>query len=484
MAGLVVACGTRPESPPEPEPEAQASPDCRLVPEPAESPGEVRVGLLDEIDVGRLLDEIDVGHAPRPTNPGERLLFRHLYETLIRVDCRGVVRPGLAESWSTRDEGATWAFTLRDDARFWDGSSVTATDVAASWARGDGDWFAFAAGIDSITVGDTRTLAVHLGEPGRDVPRVLASPEFAVARRFEDWYWPLGSAVDRIETDSRGGVNSYPESPALGPSVRFLSVPGADARDMLESSYDVLVTADPTAVDYAATLSEDIALPLPWDRTYVLLSTTRVKELRSGIQLGPLPGTVLGSMARNAVRVDARAYADSSWWTDLGGCGSLAPEPGGLPRIPPGAYQTEGPRRVVFRQGDPVARELAERVVALSADDSDGSGDAAALASAIPELSQGTRRTVSTSLTGDEFESTLRYGNDFAYVLSVPRKALDPCFSARRLARSAEWLAVQELELSSMLIPLVDTRSHVIAGVELVGLSVDWDGTVLIENAR
>ena len=48
---------------------------------------------------------VEAIHAPWPRNSGERLLFDHLYETLITVDCLGQVQSGLAESWSRGDGG-------------------------------------------------------------------------------------------------------------------------------------------------------------------------------------------------------------------------------------------------------------------------------------------------------------------------------------------------------------------------------------------
>ena len=68
------------------------------------------------------------------------MLFRQLYETLVRVDCHGRVRPGLAASWRLDANGRTWIVTLRENARFSDGAPVTAADVRASWTRdGSGD---------------------------------------------------------------------------------------------------------------------------------------------------------------------------------------------------------------------------------------------------------------------------------------------------------------------------------------------------------
>src|SRR5262245_23722594 len=77
--------------------------DCRLIPgqEEQPEPGE-------PIATVALGEQVNPANAPHPSNPSERLLFRQLYEALVRVDCDGVVRPGLAASWQTDASGRTW----------------------------------------------------------------------------------------------------------------------------------------------------------------------------------------------------------------------------------------------------------------------------------------------------------------------------------------------------------------------------------------
>src|SRR5881628_1191196 len=76
---------------------------------------------------------VDPAHAPIPVTTAERVLFRQLYETLLRVDCEGHLHPALAASWSSSDGGRTWTVTLADGAIFWDGVPVSARDVLAAW---------------------------------------------------------------------------------------------------------------------------------------------------------------------------------------------------------------------------------------------------------------------------------------------------------------------------------------------------------------
>jgi peptide/nickel transport system substrate-binding protein len=58
-----------------------------------------------------------------------------MYSRLLRANPdRSKVGPGLAESWQISDDGLTYTFHLRE-AKFSDGSSITAEDVAFSWNR-------------------------------------------------------------------------------------------------------------------------------------------------------------------------------------------------------------------------------------------------------------------------------------------------------------------------------------------------------------
>src|SRR5262245_30841033 len=122
-----------PPTPPTPPPPGSAADECALTAAPGEPVA--TVGLHQRIDAS---------HAPHPSNDSERLVFRQLYETLVSVDCMGRARPGLASSWrldgnsNGGSDGRMWIVTLRPDARFSDGSPVTAADVRAAWIGGSG----------------------------------------------------------------------------------------------------------------------------------------------------------------------------------------------------------------------------------------------------------------------------------------------------------------------------------------------------------
>ena len=60
-------------------------------------------------------------------------LLRDLREGLVTYDAAGEPAPGVAESWSVSDDGLTWRFRLRADARWSNGEAVTAEDFVRAW---------------------------------------------------------------------------------------------------------------------------------------------------------------------------------------------------------------------------------------------------------------------------------------------------------------------------------------------------------------
>src|SRR5688572_1706478 len=90
----------------------------------------------DPVTMVGLTDAVDPSHAPIPNNDSERLLFRQVYDTLVRIGCDRSVQPGLAVAWQLDSTGTAWNLTVRSDARFSDGTPVTAHHVIAGWTRG------------------------------------------------------------------------------------------------------------------------------------------------------------------------------------------------------------------------------------------------------------------------------------------------------------------------------------------------------------
>lgn len=473
---LAAACAAAPE----PSAGPGARPECELIPGPAWG------GVLDVYAPGG----IRMAVAPVPTTPAERIAFRHLYETLLRVDCTGTRHPGLAESWTSERGGRTWRLTIRAGATFWDGTRVRAEDLIASWAArpssGHGtpvdasaapERSRFRAAVAASTEAvDERTLRIELDRPSAVPPAWLADPALAVVAQRPTGAWPVGTGSWRLHPDAllpadgRGSssadrIVAWPEGWTPGdrrPVLHFLADSNRDPREILDAGEDLVVTDDPAVLAYAATLPSVRILPLPWDRTYVLLS-------ESGAPAREADGAdqaLREVLARDAVRADARPSVLSGG-TEAGtgpgpACESVAAPvasgPGGKPPAPPPAGEGG---RIVYPRGDATARDLAERLVALAAS---GPGPAVPVwVTHLPRVAEG--------LSDAAFAEALRRRSGTAFVFPQPSESALPC--AFLIGSGPGW----------MLRPLVDGRSHLIAGDDIAGLALDGDDTLLLFGA-
>src|SRR3989449_1730724 len=179
-----------------------------------------------------LTEPVDPRHAPIARNDAERIVFRHLYETPVRVDCQGNVLPELTEKWVRDDDGRRWTFRLRDGAHYWDGAPVTAQDVV------------YGKGGVGYTLGalDPRVVTVALAKPREDAPAVLGDARLAVAKAAPDSSWPIGpgrywatsgtTTPQEIRAHSEHGdtlvFRLAPPAPPAHPA-------SGDARDLLDA---------------------------------------------------------------------------------------------------------------------------------------------------------------------------------------------------------------------------------------------------------
>ena len=321
-----------------------------------------------------LTDSVDPTHAPVPRNDAERLVFRQLYETLVRFDCEGRAVPALAESWTSSDGGRRWAFTLRADAQFWDGAPVTPRDVVVG--KGGAGY--------TLTPIDARIVGVWLARGSGDVPAFLADPALAVTKAAPGGDWPIGTGRYWVT-----GANATPQeirahSPA-GDTLLFRQASGKDSRDLLDAGVDLLVTRDRSVTDYAVTQPAFSVVDLPWDRIYVFAAAEP-------------PATRLDGLEQ-AVRGEARRpQGGSFWWEELQACG---PAPAAAPA-------PSSTRRIAYVRGDPAARDLAGRIAALGGGTAQGLGPS-------------------------DFARSLAAGTAAGYVLALPRAVPDACRAARDL---------------------------------------------------
>lgn len=69
------------------------------------------------------------------TGQPEGRIARAIFQGLTLIDKSGKPQPGVAESWDISEDGKTYTFHLRPDAKWSDGKPVTAHDFVRSWER-------------------------------------------------------------------------------------------------------------------------------------------------------------------------------------------------------------------------------------------------------------------------------------------------------------------------------------------------------------
>ena len=426
------------------------STDCALIAEAGEPVATVAVS-----------NAINPSNAPHPTNDSERLVFRQLYETLVRTDCDGRVRPGLAASWHLDPNGRTWIVTLRENARFSDGTPVTPSDVQASWTDSTGGELrpSVSGRVQSVAVVGDRTLAIVLRSQRVDVPLALAHPDLAIAKSIAGSQWPLGTRSSRIATEGHAATASAATVITVDrdslPAIRFFVAAG-DARDLLDQGVDLLLTRDPATLEYAATLPQFRSVPLAWQRTRVLLAPGRS---RSAVSLSEEARHVL---ADDAVRGEARGARGPFWWQEVTDCE--------VTRSPPRDHSSLIPR-IVYDASDVAARDLAERFVGLGR--ASGPAATAFLNALLPDRPGRTYQRA-VGLTGEGLARALRRGADAGYVTSVDSRPVDPCQDLKALMDGAPWLDPETI------VPLVETRLQAIVRRGKSGVTAEWDGGLVI----
>ena len=138
-------------------------------------------------------------------------LDAELYSGLMRLadGPSALAEPDLASSYSVRDDGLVYEFTLRQDLRFSDGSPVTAADFKWSWQRAlslarnstriqsilgnikgaDAVMNGSSEDLLGVRVIDDRSLIVELDAPLTNFTALLADPVASVLKRtnVENW---------------------------------------------------------------------------------------------------------------------------------------------------------------------------------------------------------------------------------------------------------------------------------------------------------
>jgi ABC-type transport system substrate-binding protein len=199
---------------------------------------ELRVGVAR---VPAVLDPTTASSGP------DLMIFRLLFQGLVRRGDRGEIRPELAARWSVSRDGLTWTFQPRPGARFPNGSPVTAADVVAALSRQlsadepvgpAAAWSRLFQGpartVREILPGDGGTVLIRLAQPFSPLLAVLAHPAFGIAARQSDTAAPLlGTGPYRVAEQTPGRLVLEAAAPATVRTPRLVFSEVADDADGL-----------------------------------------------------------------------------------------------------------------------------------------------------------------------------------------------------------------------------------------------------------
>lgn len=154
----------------------------------------------------------------------QRNLLALIFETLVNIDDRGRLHPGLATDWQAAPGNQRWQFRLRRGVKFHDGAPLTTEIVASSLRTANPSWKVF-------TEGDSVIVERDKADP--DLPAELALTCNSILKRngrgklygtgpfhIEDWlpgkkltlvaeeeHWRGRAFVDKLEVEM--GVNLH-----------------------------------------------------------------------------------------------------------------------------------------------------------------------------------------------------------------------------------------------------------------------------------
>ncbi|PWC16257.1 diguanylate cyclase [Brenneria roseae subsp. roseae] len=244
-------------------------------------------------------------------------VFSNVFDPLVRVDNSGTkLEPGLAESWSISQDGKVYTLKIRD-ARFSDGTPVTASDAAFSLLRirdnSESLWRDSYSIIDKAEAPDPHTLVITLKSPSAPFLSQLALPnasvisEKALKAEGEEAFAekPMGSGAFSVKEWTRGEKVVLVKNPYFWQAdqvsldgVEWLTLPDDNTR-MLKVQAGELDAALSVPFSRIESLQKDPNLTVDLDRS------TREDHLLINHEHGALAKTEVRQALDFAIDKDA-----------------------------------------------------------------------------------------------------------------------------------------------------------------------------------
>ena len=319
------------------------------------------------------------GNSPLAFPP---VAIQNVYETLYRCSPDGIARPFLARDARAENGYRTWEIRLRRDVRFSDGSLLSSADVLEGWKhfwrlppagepevkwlfssiRGASDFLEDnRKQIDGISLPDSFSLRIELTEPRPFFVEQLTHAVFSVAKAAGV---PLGTgpfAVEKIRNSSQQTQiaclrNDYYHQGA--PPLKHLNLnfyqDNITAIDVAAPPEGALVRLGKD-IGFFRKLPQMTARPMPASPVYFLAFNPDYgplgnRELRQEIAARVIQRNEIADIVTEGeARVAATFFNDQAVSVPVGRKRPLPPQ---------------RPLRIAYPAGDPVARQIAERLAA------------------------------------------------------------------------------------------------------------------------
>lgn len=192
-----------------------------------------------------------------------RALVGVLYSSLVTYDKHGDIVPALAVSWEQPDP-QTLVFHLREDARFQDGSPVTAEDVRFSLERivdpATGATLRSNLQGARIETPDASTIRISKDSPDVTLLSVLAMTEAAIVPK----QWVQGGANLKLEANGAGPFRLASYEPSVRASLERNPSYYVEGQPYLESVDFRMIKSDDARVNALRSQSLDMIDFVPW----------------------------------------------------------------------------------------------------------------------------------------------------------------------------------------------------------------------------
>ena len=250
-----------------------------------------------------------------PATDGFIFLRMGVMETLVDVNPKGDLAPGLATQWSADETGLTWRFEIRK-ATFHDGSEVTAQAAASALKRAAGKPGPLGkAPVKSIEA-DGNAVVITLDKPFAALPAMLAHYANVIAAPTS--FDASGKAVAAIgsgpfmvkeikppQSMSTQKFDKYWGKVASLPGARYMASSRSETRALLAESgdADLVFTLDPAGFKRLGQVDEVMTSAVPIPRVMLIKVNSahpmlNDKRIRHALSLGIDRAGIAAGIAR------------------------------------------------------------------------------------------------------------------------------------------------------------------------------------------